>query len=422
MEKVLGKYSMGIGDRFSRQGRAQLGALSKARDLGVLVIPVWNKSHREHSIVGSVPGDVRKEADEAVAALGWRDAYHVDADHVGLKTVDRFIDACDFFTIDVADFVGGAHAKDSNPEAVGAFVESCSRYFGSLRIPGLPQPLSVTVEAARDAARKYLPAVEEAGRISRHIESVKGRGSFVAEVSMDEAAEPQTPLDLLFILLALARESIPVQSLAPKFTGRFNKGVDYCGEVSRFAMEFEQDLAVVAFGAREMGLPPSLKLSVHSGSDKFSIYPCMRRALRKFDAGLHLKTAGTTWLEELAGLAEGGGEGLRIAREVYASAYERYDEMCAPYAAVLDIRRDRLPLPAAVARWDSAAFAAALTHDQAVAAYNPDFRQLLHVSYKVAVEMGPRFLHALDEYAPVIAPRVGENIFARHLKPLFLDS
>ena len=127
-------------------------------------------------------------------------------------------------------------------------------------------------------ARKYLYAVQEAGKVYRHIEQTKGAGTFVPEVSMDETDQPQTPVELLFILAAIGAERIPVQTIAPKFTGRFNKGVDYVGDVTQFAREFNDDLAVIAFGIAEFGLPANLKLSVHSGSDKFSIYPAIRAA------------------------------------------------------------------------------------------------------------------------------------------------
>src|SRR5207248_3658650 len=140
------------------------------------------------------------------------------------------------------------------------------------------------------------------------------------------------------ILAAMAGEKIPVQTIAPKFTGRFNKGVDYVGDVGQFEKEFNDDLAVIAFAIKKYDLPKNLKLSVHSGSDKFSIYAPIRRALARFDAGLHLKTAGTTWLEEVIGLAEAGGDGLALAKEIYAEALAHLDELCAPYAAVIDIR------------------------------------------------------------------------------------
>src|SRR2546430_17255383 len=105
------------------------------------------------------------------------------------------------------------------------------------------------------------------------------------------------------MLAAGADEAIPLQTIAPKFTGRFNKGVDYEGDLAQFEREFNDDLAVMAFAIRRYGLPAGLKLSVHSGSDKLSIYGPIRRALGRFDAGLHLKTAGSTWLEEEIGLA-----------------------------------------------------------------------------------------------------------------------
>src|SRR4030095_11730350 len=115
------------------------------------------------------------------------------------------------------------------------------------------------------------------------------------------------------------------------------------GDLAQFEREFHDDLAVIAHAVRTYDLPKNLKLSVHSGSDKFSLYPIIRRTLPKFGAGLHLKTAGTTWLEELIGLAEAGDEGLDFAKEMYASALDHVEELCAPYAAVIDIDRAKLP-------------------------------------------------------------------------------
>ena len=413
---ILETYSMGVGDRFGHQGKAQLRAMQLAKAQGVDVVPVWNKSHREHTIIGTAPADVRVEADAAVAALEWPGSYHVDADHIGLKNVDLFVDSSDFFTLDVADFTG----EPAAPEAIRAFVDKYSRYAGQLSIPGIDENFDITAARIEKIAGKYLLAVQEAGRIYRHLESVKGADRFVTEVSMDETDEPQTPVEMLFILAAIADEGIPAQTIAPKFTGRFNKGVDYVGEVAQFAKEFEQDIAVIAYAVNEFGLPANLKLSVHSGSDKFSIYGAMHTAITGFGAGLHLKTAGTTWLEELIGLAMAGGPGLQIARDVYRRTLDRYDEMCGPYAPVIDIDVEALPTADQVDGWSGGEYAAALRHDQDCAAYNLSFRQLLHVGYKIAAEMGSRYTDALVEFEDVIGRNVTENIFDRHLKPIFL--
>jgi len=416
---ILGKYSFGIGDRFGQQGRAQLGALLEAKRQGLDITPVWNKSHREHTIIGTKPADTRREADAAVRACGWDGLYFVDADHIGLKNVDEFIGSSDFFTLDVADFI----AKRPDEADVEAFVEKHKRFIGSLEIDGIDESLDISDERITVIARKFLLAVKQAGKIYRHIKAVKGTGDFITEVSMDEtdsATGGQTPVEMLFILTAIADESIPVQTIAPRFTGRFNKGVDYVGDITQFAKEFEQDVAVVAFAVKEFGLPENLKLSVHSGSDKFSIYEPMNRALKKFDAGLHIKTAGTTWLEELIGLAMAGGDGLAIAKEVYAKALSRLDELCGPYATVIDIDGEKLPSPEEVERWDGQRFAATLRHDQSCEAYNPSFRQLVHVAYKIAAEMGQRYLDALAKYEDTIAQNVADNIYERHIKPVFM--
>ena len=176
---------------------------------------------------------------------------------------------------------------------------------------------------------------------------------------------------------------------------------------------------MIRYACSRLKLPGNLKLSVHSGSDKFRIYGPIRSVLKKTGAGLHLKTAGTTWLEEVVGLAEAGGAGLALAKEVYTAALGRFDELCGPYAEVIDIDRKALPPAATVATWDSAAFVAALRHDQASPGYNPNLRQLLHVGYKVAAEMGGRYLEALDKHRVSVARNVEANLYERHIKPLF---
>lgn len=412
----LSKYSIGMGDRFAHQGEAQLRACLRAAERGVDVIPVWNKSNREHLIVGSEPNSVRAEADAAAQALGWTRPYHVDADHIGLKTLDRFLTCSDFFTMDVADAIG----EPADAAAVQVFVQRHPELVGRLEIPGIAHPLETTREDVARIAGKYLLAVQEAGRIYRHIAQAKGEAHFIAEVSMDETDVPQTPPELLIILAALADERIRLQTLAPKFTGRFNKGVDYVGDLGQFGREFSDDLCVIAFAVHRYDLPANLKLSVHSGSDKFSLYPVIRRALARQNAGVHLKTAGTTWLEEIIGLAEAGGDGLALAKEIYTEALEHLDELCTPYATVIAIERSKLPPSSTVTHWKSVQFVAALRHDPKCPEFNPHLRQLLHVGYKIAAKQGARYLDLLKACEPTVARNVTTNLFERHIQPVFL--
>jgi len=410
----LGKFSFGMGDRFAHQARAQLQACLLAAKQGVDITPVWNKSNREHTIIGSEPASVRAAAEKAVKALGWKKLWHIDADHIRLETVDKFLGSSDFFTIDVADSIG----RPASPETIRAFVKKHPELIGKLEIPKISRPFKTTLADVERVAGKYLSAVQDAGKIYRHIARAKGQGNFITEVSMDETDSPQTPPELLIILAAMADEKIPLQTIAPKFTGRFNKGVDYVGDVKQFEKEFNEDLAVIAFAVKKYGLPKSLKLSVHSGSDKFSIYAPIRRAIKKFGAGLHLKTAGTTWLEELIGLAESGGDALALAREIYSDALDHREELCGPYATVIDIDPKKLPTKAQVNKWTSQQFVNALRHDQKCKEFNPHFRQLLHVGFKIAAKKGDRYLEALEANEAVVARNVTTNLYDRHLKPL----
>ena len=412
---IIRKNTFGMGDRFAHQGHAQLKAVTSARELGLDIHPVWNKSNREHLLVGTKPDDLRAEADAATAAAGWTDAYYVDADHIGIKTVDWFLAGSDFYTLDVADFTG----KPAAAEDIDAFAADMARYHGDLTIPGIASPVRIDDATIRAAAGKFLFAMQEAGRIYRYVVEKKGADNFITEVSVDETDAPQGPVELLLILAMIAREGIPAQTIAPKFTGRFNKGVDYVGDIAAFEREFDEDLCVIAYAIREFGLPASLKLSVHSGSDKFSLYPIINRLIKKHGAGLHVKTAGTTWLEEVIGLAESGGDGLALAKDIYAGAYPLATDLIAPYAPVVDIDIPSLPSPDEVAGWSAEKFAATLRHDQSHPDYNVQFRQFIHVSFKIAAKMGARYTDALKRFEPVISRNVTQNLLERHIKPIF---
>jgi hypothetical protein len=197
---IVGRYSFGIGDRFAHQAKAQLKACILTNQKGVEVIPVWNKSNREHTTIGSEPSTTRAAADAAVKELGWNKPYHVDADHIRIETVDRFLPHSDFYTIDVADWIG----KPVAPAAVANFVAHHPELVGRIAIPGIAEPFETTKAQVQAIVTKYLLAVQEAGKIYRHILAAKGEGNFITEVSMDETDSPQTPPELLIILAALA--------------------------------------------------------------------------------------------------------------------------------------------------------------------------------------------------------------------------
>jgi tagaturonate epimerase len=412
------RYTFGMGDRFAHQGIPQLRAVVAAQEKHIPIYPAWNKSNREHRIIGSSPDALREEADAAVQALQWRGDYYVDADHINLNTVEGFITGSNFFTLDVAEQVGRPPASDER----SAFMKAATSYTGELSIPGIAAPFEVDEDLLTRTANQYLAAACEAGRIYRFIAERKGADTFVTEVSIDETDRPQTPVELFLILIMLAQAGVPAQTIAPKFTGRFNKGVDYVGDLVQFEKEFDEDLHVLRFAVEQLGFPATLKLSVHSGSDKFSLYPIINKLIRRHDCGLHVKTAGTTWLEEVIGLAEAGGDGLAMAKKIYVGAHAQYEELTAPYATVIDIDPFKLPAPKDVAGWSSDAFVAALRHEPDHPAYNPHFRQLIHVGFKVAAKQGSAFTDALEAHRPIIARNVTHNLLNRHMLPIFANT
>ena len=331
----LPKYTFGIGDRFTREGEAQLRAFQTLAQQGVHVAPVWNKSEREHTTIGTKVETTRQEADAAVKALGWKGDYFVDADHIKLSTVERYLPTCNFFTLDVADELSESIKSD---EAM-KYINDLPLKEGTISLRGCA-PFKVSKDMLVDMAQRFVPAIRQAKKIYEVIRAHKGSEYFATEVSMDEVDRPQSSEELLFILAALAKEGVPVETIAPRFPGRFNKGVEYVGEVKEFEVSFGKMLASIEYAVEHFKLPASLKLSVHSGSDKFAIYPVIAKTIAERGAGIHIKTAGTTWLEECIGIAEAGEAGW-IAN-MYKNALYKWDVLCKPYASVIDINRARL--------------------------------------------------------------------------------
>jgi len=412
---VLGRYSLGIGDRFCMEGRAQLRAVKKALDRGVEIHPVWNKSNREHTIIGTEPISARQEADAATAEEQWKCSYFVDADHIGLKTVDRFLDSCDYYTLDVADYIG----KPAAAEQTEICIAELTPILGTLKHPALDQQITLTIQDLRAFTAKYLSGLQEAAKIYEYLKAKKGDGMFITEVSIDESTQPQSPAELYLFLAGLAKKGVAVQTIAPKFSGAFLKGIDYVGDVKKFSQEFKSDLAVVDLAKKALGLPEELKLSVHSGSDKFSLYPHIHALLNQYNAGVHLKTAGTTWLEEVIGLAS-DANGLVLAKKIYAQAFERIEELRKPYETVVDINVTNLPAPSEIAKLSSPEFIAILMHDRTNPRMNRDFRQLIHISFRVAAELGEEYMNGLRASRAAIERNVTDNLYIRHIQPLFL--
>ena len=246
---TLAKYSFGVGDRFAHQAGPNCGPAcwlpsraSKSCRSGTNRIANTRSSAR--SPTASAPRPTPR-----VRKLGWGKAYHVDADHIRLETVDGFSLRATFTR---STWPTRSANRPSRPQC-RSFVERHPELARPrLAVAGVAEPLDLSAPRSSAIAGKYLRAVQEAGRIYRHIAAAKGADRFITEVSMDETDSPQTPPELLVILAALADEQVPMQTIAPKFTGRFNKGVDYVGDVGKFEKEFQDDLAVIAFAIQQV--------------------------------------------------------------------------------------------------------------------------------------------------------------------------
>jgi hypothetical protein len=391
--------SAGCGDRL---GLATPGHLRAIRQAGGIAPILAQQSMRENARTGRTPQDVMDDALWGILQEGWRDPWGADADH--LKTIDD-LDLClaagyTFFTIDPGDHVdNGAHTAslevlkgmihalpwdvlEDSPEGLH------KRYLGRrFRVESLMLEFHEATLAR--AAAKYGRAVAHTVRMYRHLAAQSQ--SFELEMSVDETEAPTSVEEHFYIASELKRLGVEWVSLAPRYIGRFEKGVDYIGDLAEFEAEFARHAAI----ARTLG---PYKLSIHSGSDKFTIYPIVARHTRGL---VHLKTAGTSYLEALRSLA---GTDPDLFRSILAYARERYPDDRATYHVSAELCR--VPDPGILPDGELPGLL-----DQF------DVRQVLHVTFGSAlVRYGSELLAVLDAHEEAHYAALFEH-FGRHLSP-----
>lgn len=404
------RTSVGLGDRL---GLATPGHLHALQAVGGKIAPIpAQQSIREMTRTGRTPQQVLDDAMWGVIREGWRDGFGADADH--LKTTED-IDRCvaagyTFYTFDPSAYVDN---------------EADSLLARDLRLPFDALPWDQLDDTPKDLADRYLSAPFDCeghlitfdensliraavkyGRamayvatLYRHLAEVSLRGAWEVEVSVDETETPTTPAEHLYCATEMRRMGVHWVSMAPRFVGHFEKGVDYIGDIDEFAADFQAHAAI----ARTLG---PYKISLHSGSDKFRIYALSAEMTRGV---VHLKTAGTSYLEALRTVGEIEPD---LLREIYAFARDRYLTDRASYHVSAQL--DRAPEPTK------------LTPDEVSRLLDQfDARQILHVTFgsvltTQAADGTPLFadrLMTLLRAYPAIYARNLTLHFVRHLQP-----
>ena len=303
--------SFGFGDRL---GLATPGHIAALRAAGGNFSPVFaQQSVRENNRTGRTPQQVMDEAKRAVDAAGWNLPWGADADH--LKTVDDllpFVEAgYTFFTVDPGEQVDNAADTDSfaqMKQKAGAFHwDEVSALYLSESEQSWGQ---FDTETLMRAMVKYGNAIQHTVTMFKRLVELKS--SFDFEISVDETDSPTTALEHYFIARELTRLGVRFTSLAPRFIGRFEKGVDYIGDLDALDAELAKHASVTAYFG-------NYKLSLHSGSDKFSVYPLIAKYWGK---NIHVKTAGTSYLEALRVLAKSTPD---LFLKIYELGCERYE-------------------------------------------------------------------------------------------------
>ncbi len=401
------RSSFGFGDRL---GLATAGHVRALRAAGGHLAPIFaQQSIREMARSGRTPQEVMDAATWGAFREGWQGDVGADADH--LKSAED-IDAClaagfTLFTIDPGEHVGDVNRQPADllaafealpwPELEDRESDARQRYLGR-RVDVEGRAIGFDEATLVRAAVKYARAVLHAARLHRHL-ATRAASAFELEISVDETSEPTTHAEHVYVATELRRLGVDWVSLAPRFVGRFEKGVDYLGEPSRF----EADCGFHAAIARQFG---PYKLSIHSGSDKFSIYHAIARQTRGL---VHVKTAGTSYLEALRTLAVVEPS---LFRDIYVLARTHYDIARASYHVSAEVART--PRPAALV-------------DRELPGLVDEFdtRELLHVTFGSVMTakaadgswlLRDRLIAALRRHAEVYAGNV-ERHLAKHLRP-----
>ncbi len=395
--------SAGMGDRL---GLATPGHVRAVRAVQGGIAPIFaQQSIREMARPSRTPQQVMDDATWGIFEEGWQGGVGADADH--LKS-PADIDAClaagfTFFTIDPGAFVDN-RAETARPGelrelADGLPEELQPRLSGLLGKTFQIESLAVQFDETTllKAAVKYGGAIEHVAQMYRHLVKVAGQKPYELEVSVDETEQPTSHAEHIYIASELKRLGVEWVSLAPRYIGRFEKGVDYIGDL----VAFEADLAGHAAIACQFG---PYKLSLHSGSDKFSIYPAMMRQMRGL---VHIKTAGTSYLEALRTIA---AQDPDFFLEIYTFARECYETDRASYH--VSARLENAPLPAQV-------------QDPPGLLEEFDSREILHVTFgSVLTDQNPdgsrrfydRFVGLLKANPEAYAANL-ERHFIKHLRP-----
>jgi len=397
--------SAGCGDRLGLATPGHVRAVRKATGIA----PIFaQQSMRENARTGRTPQQVMDDALWGIFQEGWRKPWGADADH--LKTTED-IDLCvaagyTFFTVDPGDHVDNeAHTAslDALKDKIHALpwdqLEDSTEGLHARYLNQRFEVESFTLEFDQTtlarAAAKYGRAIAHTVHMYRHlaaqIENAASASEFELEMSVDETETPTSIEEHFFIASELRRLGVQWVSLAPRYIGRFEKGVDYIGDLD----EFESQLAKHAAIARVLG---PYKLSIHSGSDKFSIYPIIARHTRGL---VHLKTAGTSYLEALRVVAQ---VEPALFRQILAYAIERYPEDRVTYHVSAELAR--IPAPDTLADLHLSALL-----DQF------DARQVLHVTFGSMLDrFGAEILSVLAAHEEAHYAAL-ETHFEKHLSP-----
>lgn len=398
------RTSFGFGDRLGSATPGHVASLRSADPQGHIAPIFAQQSVRENTRTGRTPQEVLDDAMWGVFQEGWRDPWGADADHIKEESdLAPFIKAgYTFYTLDPSDYVDNEAQADSletlRAKAAQLPWEKLGGSYETARATYCDEPLQLSNMQLVFDEETFLRALVKYGRAILHTadialvldKTMAGQG-YDLEMSVDETDTPTSIHEHFFIANELNARGIPVVSLAPRFVGKFQKGVDYMGDVAEFEAELAKHMAILHHF-------DSYKISVHTGSDKFSIYAIINDQALGY---AHVKTAGTSYLEALRVVAEQKPDLMRNMLDV---AHQNFEKDRKTY--FVDCRPDKVPT------------SEQLTDEQLPGLLEQfDSRQMLHVTYGSILDDYGADLHAfLSAHEAAYRAGLGQH-FARHLRP-----
>lgn len=412
---ALGKYSIGFNNSITHPEIAQLAAIQLATNNGIQITPVWNKTYTEHLQTKSTAAEFQNYIEESRKQANWKADYFIDSENITNENIEFFLPHCNYFTFSISDFISNKPTDDK----INKLHKLANTFFGTIVIDELSKPISFTENDINLFADKYLGAIENISKLHQVIQNKKGNGNYLVEISAFDLDAPLSTIETFFLFASLFIEKIPVTVFTPRFSGQILRSIDFIGNIQVFENKLVTNANLLESIKKQFNFSSDLKIGIHQACDKPSLYPIINKVIKQANVGIHIKTAGSTWLTDCTALIQINEDTLDLVKSIYAIALNQIDLLSKSYINKLKIDKTKLPTSAEMFMWPSEGMKAVLTiHDKD---FNPNLRQLMSIAFNIAAEYGAIFTECIIDNNEEISKQHTISIYESIIKPILID-